>query len=112
MQAMKSLSVLSSYGQCPRVQQRGTIFLLLPQKQETGAEEFERVTLSITGATLVTIGCQLVVCRHGCGGAPSARARGSAPVRIPNWRLSLPPSSRGGHSEKWGGHMSNLAMSS
>jgi len=44
-------------------------FYFHPKNKKPTLEEFERVTLSITGARLVKIGCQLVVCRQGCGGA-------------------------------------------
>ena len=91
MHAMESGSELSCYGECPRVQQCGTIFLLLPPKEETDAEEFERLTLSITGARLVKIGSQLVVCRHGCGGASCGGARGCGAVRIARRGGGLPP---------------------
>ena len=89
----------------------GAKLSVLPQRNETNAQMSERGTLAVYSERLVLIGCQLVVCRHGGGGAPSARARGSAAVRITRRGGSLPPSPRGGHSEKWGGHMSKLAMS-
>ena len=60
----------------------GAKFSVLPQRNETDAQMSERGTLAVYSERLVTIGCQLVVSRHGGGGAPSARARGSAPVRI------------------------------
>ena len=99
-------------GDAGGVQESGTIFLLFLQREATDAEEFENVTLAIFSASLVKIGCELVVRLRGCGASSSARARGSAPVQITNWRATLPPSPSGGHSGKWGGHMSNLAMSS
>ena len=60
----------------------GAKLSVLPGTGETDPEGFERVTLGTTLASLVIIGSQLVAHRHGGGGAPSARARGSAPVRI------------------------------
>ena len=59
----------------------GAKFSVLPQRNETDAQMSERGTLAVYSERLVTIGCQLVARRHGGGGAPSARARGSAPVR-------------------------------
>jgi len=70
----------------------GAKFSVLPQRNETAAQMSERDTLAVYSERLVLIGFQLVVRRHGGGGAPSARARGSAPVRIPAKRASLPPS--------------------
>ena len=67
-------------------------FSVLPQRQETNAQEFERDTLAVYSERLALGGCQLVVRRHRCGGAPSARARGSVPVHIPELASSLPPS--------------------
>jgi hypothetical protein len=63
-------------------------FSILPQRQETDAEEFERDTLAKYSERTASIGCQLVVRRHGgggapSGGAPSGGAHGSAPVGIP-----------------------------
>ena len=64
---------------------------ILPQRQETDAEEFERDTLAVYSERTASIGCQLVVRRHGGGGAPSGGARGSAPVGIPRTGIVTTP---------------------
>ncbi len=74
----------------------GTIFLLLPQRQETDAQISERGTLAVYSERLVLDGSQLVVRRHGGGGAPSARARGSAPVQIARRGGITTPLTQGG----------------
>ena len=71
------LSQVVSKEQCRSM---GAKLSVLPGTGETDPEGFERVTLGTTLASLVIIGSQLVAHRHGGGGAPSARARGSAPV--------------------------------
>ena len=79
---------------------------VLPQTNETDAQMSERGTLAVYSERLVTIGCQLVVCRHGGGGAPSARARAVPPpfeLRAVGITTPLP--------REWGGHMSKLALS-
>ena len=60
----------------------GAKLSVLPGTGETDPEGFEMVTLGTNLASLVIIGSQLVAHRHGGGGAPSARALGSAAVRI------------------------------
>jgi hypothetical protein len=89
----------------------GAKFSVLPQRNETAAQMSERDTLAVYPERLVLIGSQLVVRRHGGGGAPSARARGSAPVRIPAKRASLPPSPKGSYSENGVVTCQKLAMS-
>ena len=42
----------------------GAKFSVLPQRNETDAQMSERGTLAVYSERLVTIGCQLVVCRH------------------------------------------------
>jgi len=69
----------------------GAKFSILPGTAESNAQEFERVTLDTLPASTVRIGCQLVARRHGGGGAPSARARGSAPVGIPRTGIATTP---------------------
>jgi hypothetical protein len=69
----------------------GAKFSVLPQRQETNAQEFERGTLAKYSERLVSIGCQLVARRHGGGGGPSARARGSAPVHFPRTGIVSTP---------------------
>jgi hypothetical protein len=69
----------------------GAKFSVLPQREETAAQMSERGTLAMYSERLVLIGCQLVVCRHGCGGAPSARALGSAPVHFPRTGIVTTP---------------------
>ena len=64
---------------------------ILPQRQETDAEEFERDTLAKYSERTASIGCQLVVRRHGGGGAPSERARGSPPVHFPRTGIVTTP---------------------
>ena len=64
---------------------------ILPQRQETDAEEFERDTLAKYSERAVLIGRQLVVRRHGGGGAPSGGALGSAPVGIPGTGIATTP---------------------
>ena len=66
-------------------------FSILPQRQETDAEEFERDTLVKYSERLALGGCQLVTRRHGGGGAPSGRARGSAPVHFPRTGIVTTP---------------------
>ena len=53
----------------------GEKLTVLPGTGETDPMGFEKVTSGATPATLVIIGSQLVVRRHGGGAAPSARAR-------------------------------------
>jgi hypothetical protein len=67
-------------------------FSVLPQREETAAQMSERGTLAVYSERLVLSCRQLVVRRHRCGGAPSARALGSVPVHIPELASSLPPS--------------------
>ena len=69
----------------------GAKFSVLPQRQETNAQEFERDTLAKYSERLVLIGRQLVARRHGGGGAPSGGARGSAPVGIPRTGIATTP---------------------
>ena len=66
-------------------------FSILPGMAESNAQEFERGTLAKYSERLVSIGCQLVARRHGGGGAPSARALGSAPVGIPGTGIATTP---------------------
>jgi hypothetical protein len=69
----------------------GAKFSVLPQRQETNAQDFESGTLAKYSERLVSIGCQLVARRHGGGGAPSARARGSAPLHFPRTGIVSTP---------------------
>ena len=69
----------------------GAKFSVLPQRNETDAQMSERGTLAVYIERLVRIGCQLVARRHGGGGAPSARARGSAPVHFPRTGIVSTP---------------------
>ena len=66
-------------------------FSILPQRNETNAQEFERDTLAKYSERAVLIGHQLVVRRHGGGGAPSGGAHGSAPVGIPRTGIVTTP---------------------
>ena len=66
-------------------------FSILPGTAESNAQEFERVTLDTLPASTASIGCQLVVRRHGGGGAPSGGAHGSAPVGIPKTGIATTP---------------------
>ena len=69
----------------------GAKFSVLPQRNETDAQMSERGTLAVYIERLVRIGCQLVARRHGGGGAPSVRARGSAPVHFPRTGIVSTP---------------------
>ena len=65
-----------------RCRSMGAKLSVLSQRNEISAQMSERGTLTVYSERLVLSCRQLVVRRHRCGGAPSGRARGSAPVHI------------------------------
>jgi hypothetical protein len=69
----------------------GAKFSVLPQRNETNDQMSERDTLAKYSERLALIGCQLVARRHGGGGAPSERARGSPPVHFPRTGIVTTP---------------------
>jgi hypothetical protein len=74
----------------------GAKLSVLPGTGETDPEGFERMTLGTTPASLAIIGCQLVVRRHGGGGAPSARARFRRRSNYAQGGITTPLTQRGG----------------
>jgi hypothetical protein len=66
-------------------------FSILPGTAVSNAQEFERVTLDTLPASTLLIGCLLIVRRHRCGGALSARACGSAPVHFARTGIATTP---------------------
>ncbi len=64
---------------------------ILPQRNETNAQMSERDTLAKYSERLALVGLQLVARRHRLGGAPSERARGSAPVHFPRTGIVTTP---------------------
>ena len=64
---------------------------ILPETNETNAKMSERGTMAKYSERLALGGCQLVVRRQRCGGALSARARGSAPVHFPGTGMVTTP---------------------
>ena len=69
----------------------GAKLSVLPQRNETDAQMSERGTLAVYSERLALDGSQLVARWHRCGGAPSARARGSAPVHFPQTGIVTTP---------------------